>query len=118
MKNRIILVTGASSGIGKETAKTFAKQGHTVIIHGRNVEKTKVVFDEIKKETGNKNLDMITADLSLMSEVKIFADKVKAKYDHLDVLVNNAGGNLDSIEKKRARDMKKLWQSMCLHHFC
>lgn len=92
MENRIILVTGASSGIGKETAKTLAKQGHIVILHGRDAPKTKSVYDEIQKETGSKNLDMITADLSLMSEVKKFADTVKSKYDHLDVLVNNAGG--------------------------
>ncbi|MHC6178316.1 SDR family NAD(P)-dependent oxidoreductase [Clostridium sp. JNZ X4-2] len=92
MKKKVILVTGASSGIGKETALTLAKQGHTVIIHGRDVEKTKAVFNEIQKATNNNNLDMITADLSLMSEVKAFAEKVKAKYDRLDVLINNAGG--------------------------
>lgn len=92
MNKKIILVTGASSGIGKETALTLAKQGHTVIIHGRNAEKTKAVFMEIQKETKNKNLDMMVADLSLMSEVKDFAEKIKAKYNRLDVLINNAGG--------------------------
>lgn len=92
MNKRIILVTGASSGIGKETALTLAKQGHTVIIHGRDAEKTKAVFMEIQKETNNKNLDMMIADLSLMSEVKDFAEQIKAKYDRLDVLINNAGG--------------------------
>lgn len=92
MNKKIILVTGASSGIGKETALTLAKQGHTVIIHGRDAEKTKAVFMEIQKETNNKNLDMMIADLSLMSEVKDFAEKIKAKYDRLDVLINNAGG--------------------------
>ena len=92
MNKKIILVTGASSGIGKETALTLAKQGHTVIIHGRDAEKAKAVFMEIQKETNNKNLDMMIADLSLMSEVKDFAEKIKAKYDRLDVLINNAGG--------------------------
>lgn len=96
MKNKIILVTGASSGIGKETVLTLAKQGYTVIIHGRNEEKTRAVFNEIQKETHNKNLDMMIADLSLMSEVKAFAEKIKSKYSHIDVLINNAGGQFGS----------------------
>lgn len=99
MNKKIILVTGASSGIGKETALTLAKQGHTVIIHGRNAEKTKAVFMEIQKETKNKNLDMMVADLSLMSEVKDFAEKIKAKYNRLDVLINNAGAQFGKIRE-------------------
>jgi NAD(P)-dependent dehydrogenase (short-subunit alcohol dehydrogenase family) len=91
MESKIILVTGASDGIGKETAKTLAKQGHTVILHGRNTQKTQAVYDEIKAETGNNNIDMFTADFLSLAEVKRFADKIKQKYDRLDVLVNNAG---------------------------
>lgn len=96
MDKKIILVTGASSGIGKVTALALAKQGHTVILHGRDAEKTKAVYEEIKKETGSGSLDMITADLSLMKEVEKFADAVKTKYDRLDVLINNAGGQFGS----------------------
>jgi len=92
MEKKTILITGASSGIGKETAMTLAKQGHQLIIHGRDPEKTKAVFDEIVKTTGNQDIEMLTADLSLMAEVKAFADKIIAKHDHLDVLINNAGG--------------------------
>lgn len=107
MNKKIILVTGASSGIGKETALTLAKQGHTVIIHGRDIEKTKAVFNEIQKETNNKNLDMITADLSLISEVKDFAEKVKAKYSHLDVLINNAGGQFGNTREVTSEGREK-----------
>ncbi|MBO4642772.1 MAG: SDR family NAD(P)-dependent oxidoreductase [Bacteroidaceae bacterium] len=92
MDKKIILVTGASSGIGRATALELAQQGHTLIIHGRNVKKTKEVCDEIIATTGNNDVEMLTADLSLMTEVKAFADKVAQKYDHLDVLINNAGG--------------------------
>lgn len=92
MEKKIILITGTSSGIGKETAMTLAKQGHTLIIHGRDSEKTKAVFEEIIRTTGNLDIEMLTADLSLKAEVKAFADKIIAKYDHLDVLINNAGG--------------------------
>ncbi|WP_310603408.1 SDR family NAD(P)-dependent oxidoreductase [Anaerosporobacter sp.] len=104
---KIILVTGASSGIGKVTALALAKQGHTVILHGRNPEKTKKAFNEIKKESNNSNLDMITADLSLLSEVRKFADAIKTKYDHLDVLINNAGGQFGSVREETSEGHEK-----------
>jgi NAD(P)-dependent dehydrogenase (short-subunit alcohol dehydrogenase family) len=91
MKNKIILVTGASDGIGKETAKAIAKQGHTVIMHGRNPQKTQAAYEEIKAETGNDKIEYLTADFLSFAEIKRFADKIKQKYDRLDVLVNNAG---------------------------
>ncbi|MDL2282224.1 SDR family NAD(P)-dependent oxidoreductase [Parabacteroides sp. OttesenSCG-928-G06] len=91
MDSKIILVTGASDGIGKETAMTLAKQGHTVIIHGRNKQKLQAVYNEIKAETGNTNIDMFAADFLSFTEIKRFADTIKTKYDHLDVLINNAG---------------------------
>ena len=92
MDKKIILVTGASSGIGRVTALELARQGHTLIIHGRNEQKTREVLDEISAATCNKDVRMLTADLSLMAEVKAFADKIAQEYDHLDVLINNAGG--------------------------
>ena len=92
MEKKIILVTGASSGIGRVTALELARQGHTLIIHGRNEQKTREVLDEIIAATGNEDVRMLTADLSLMAEVRAFADKVAQMYDHLDVLINNAGG--------------------------
>lgn len=91
MENKIILITGASDGIGKETAKTLAKQGHTVIMHGRNPEKTKSAYEEVKAASGNNKIEYMTADFLSLAEVKMFVDKVKQKYDYLDVLVNNAG---------------------------
>lgn len=91
MSKKIIIVTGASDGIGKETAMTLAKQDHTVIIHDRNKQKTQVVYEEIKRETGNQNVDMFLADFLSLAEVKRFADVIKKKYDKLDVLINNAG---------------------------
>lgn len=91
MSKKIVLITGASNGIGKETALELAKGNYQLIIHGRSPERTKAVYDEIIA-LGNHDVSMITADFSLLSEVAKFADKVKAQVDHLDVLYNNAGG--------------------------
>jgi NAD(P)-dependent dehydrogenase (short-subunit alcohol dehydrogenase family) len=102
MESKIILVTGASDGIGKETAKTLARQGHTVIVHGRNARKTQAVYEEIRAETGNSNIDMFVADFLSLAEVKRFADKIKQKYDRLDVLVNNAGAQF--TDKRETTD--------------
>lgn len=94
MELKTILVTGANSGIGYQTALTLAKQGHHVIIHGRNEQKVKTALAEIKEQSGNEAIDSVTADLSLMSEVKKLADHIKNKYDHLDTLINNAGSQM------------------------
>ena len=102
MESKIILVTGASDGIGKETAKALAKQGHTIIVHGRNPQKTKSAYEEIKAESGNNNVDYITANFLSFAEIKHFADEIKQKYNHLDVLVNNAGAQF--TEKREVTD--------------
>jgi len=62
MEPKIILITGATQGIGKETATTLAKQGHHIILHGRNSTKLQSVADDIKNATGNSHIDTIVAD--------------------------------------------------------
>ncbi|MEA4847405.1 MAG: SDR family NAD(P)-dependent oxidoreductase [Clostridiaceae bacterium] len=91
MEKKIVLVTGATSGLGKETARVLAKQGHTIIIHGRNKDKTQAVIRKLKKDTGNSQIDILLADLESFADIKRMADEFKKKYNHLDVLINNAG---------------------------
>lgn len=91
MESKVILITGSSDGIGKETAKALAMQGHTIIMHGRDKEKTQTAREEIALKSGNDKIDMFMADFLSLAEVKRFADQIKRKYDHLDVLINNAG---------------------------
>lgn len=88
---KVILITGASDGIGKFTATALAKQGHTLIIHGRNRQKTEAALAEIKRESGNPDVEMILADFLSLASVKAFADAVKERHAHIDVLINNAG---------------------------
>lgn len=96
MQGKTVLITGATDGIGKETARALAKQGATVVIVGRNREKSARVLAELKQTTGNPNIELLLADLSSMKEVRALADAFKAKHDRLDVLVNNAGAIYDS----------------------
>jgi NAD(P)-dependent dehydrogenase (short-subunit alcohol dehydrogenase family) len=88
---RTILVTGSTDGIGKATAKALARQGHRVLIHGRDREKGRAVLREIGKETEGATLDLFTADLSSFDGVRALASEVQDRYVRLDVLVNNAG---------------------------
>lgn len=92
-------------------AKNYAEKALEVlkVVHGRNPETTKAVYDEIKQKSGSKNLDMFTANLSLMAEVKNFADRIKAKYDHIDVLVNNAGGQFGDTCEVTAEGHEKTF---------
>ncbi|MCW3467219.1 SDR family oxidoreductase [Chitinophaga nivalis] len=88
---KIFLITGATAGIGKITAIHLAKTGATVVIHGRNAAKTIQTQQEIIHLTGNTAIDTLTGDLSLMTDVKKIAHTFRNRYNHLDVLINNAG---------------------------
>ncbi len=92
-KQRVAVITGASSGIGKETAKALAAQGWRVIAVGRNAERCAAAAQEIAgvADQGGR-VDMLRANLSLMADVARLAGDVAALTDRVDVLVNNAGG--------------------------
>lgn len=91
MDKKVCLITGATSGIGKETAKSLASQGFHVILHARNIEKAERVRNDILKIHPAANLDIIICDLSSLKEVKKMADQINSNYSRLDVLINNAG---------------------------
>ncbi len=86
-----MLVTGSTDGIGKATARILAKQGHQVLIHGRNREKGRAVLREIRDRTGSDRLDLFIADLAVRQNIRGLANAVAETCDRLDVLINNAG---------------------------
>ena len=92
MNGKVCLVTGATDGIGKVSARVLAEMGAKVIIVGRNPEKSAAVLTELKSVSGNENIDLLLADLAVMQEVRDLAEQVISRYDRLDVLLNNAGG--------------------------
>jgi len=91
MKDKICLITGATSGIGLATAFALAQMGATVILAGRSEERCQKAVARIKSETGNQNVDYLLADLSVQAQVRALAAEFKSRYERLDVLVNNAG---------------------------
>lgn len=91
LQDKIILVTGATSGIGEVTARELAQQGAHIIILARNRDKAEKTQRAIIAATGNKQVDIVLADLSVLQQVRDVAAELHAKYPRLDVLVNNAG---------------------------
>ncbi len=85
---KTILITGSTDGIGLETAKKLLKQGHLVLLHGRNPEKLKNITDELSVLG---NVESYVADLSNMDAVRELAKRLSDKHESLDVLINNAG---------------------------
>lgn len=85
------MVTGANAGIGKQTALEVARRGAHVIMVARSRERGEAARSEILAATGNDKVDLLLADLSSQADIHALAETYKARYDRLDVLVNNAG---------------------------
>ena len=97
---RIVLITGSTGGLGRETALALAKAGDHVIIHGRNTERAEKLIAEI--EAGGKgSARFYKADLASMEETRGLADSILADYKRLDVLVNNAGVFMPNQKERR-----------------
>ena len=97
---RVILVTGSTGGLGRETALKLAQGGDHVIIHGRNVQRAEEVLRQIEKD-GRGSAKFYAADFSSLAETKNLAKSILADYDRLDVLVNNAGVLLPDQQERR-----------------
>ncbi|GAB1601157.1 dehydrogenase/reductase SDR family member 13-like [Argonauta hians] len=90
LDGKTVLITGATSGIGKATAFEIAAYGPRVILACRNREKAETVCQEIQQQTGNENISVVDLDLSDLDSVKSAADKIKETETRLDILINNA----------------------------
>ena len=91
MKDKICLITGATSGIGKATALALAKMGATLVINGKDRDRGENTIQEIERISGNEKLELMIANLSSFEQVRKLASDIQKKYDKLDVLINNAG---------------------------
>jgi len=91
MEGKTVVITGGNAGIGKATAIALAKKGASIVITSRSESKATEAVSEIKKQSGNDNIDFVTIDLSSQNSVREAAEKLKAKCLKIDVLINNAG---------------------------
>jgi NAD(P)-dependent dehydrogenase (short-subunit alcohol dehydrogenase family) len=99
MEGKVVLITGATDGLGKETALTLAGAGATVVAAGRDPRKTATTVRDLVRETGNAAVEGLVADLSSQDQVRGLAREFLDRYDHLDVLVNNAGAIFERREE-------------------
>ncbi len=92
MEGKVVMVTGATNGIGFETAKALAAKGATIVGVGRNPQKCTDVTAQLTRTTGNSKVEFLVADLAVQAQIRQLAQTFKQKYNRLDVLANNAGG--------------------------
>jgi NAD(P)-dependent dehydrogenase (short-subunit alcohol dehydrogenase family) len=91
LTGKVIIVTGANSGIGFESAKEFARKGAQTILACRSMEKAQAALDQIRDEIPAAKAEIMQLDLASQKSVQDFAKKFQGKYDRLDILLNNAG---------------------------
>lgn len=99
MKDKIALITGATSGIGLSTAAKLVSFGTELILLVRNKQKAEKVKSEISVGYPNAKIDLIEADLSSLKSVKKASEQILAKYPKIDILINNAGGIYEKYEQ-------------------
>lgn len=100
MRNRIAVVTGANSGIGKITAQALLGKGYRVVMICRNPKKAEKASEEIIEKSGNGKADILICDLSEMKQIHKTAEIIRENYKRLDILVNNAGLISDGVRKE------------------
>ena len=116
--NKVVLITGASSGIGKKTAIEFAKHNHNVIIHYLSHESEALNLCEELKNTYKIDTLCIKADLTKEEDIITMINQIEKKFEKLDIIVNNAGVALDTIfENKTKNDFLKTLETNLIAPF-
>ena len=91
LTGKVIIITGANSGIGYEAAKEFARKGAQITLASRNLDKAQSALNQIQSDIPEINAEILKLDLASLKSVHEFMETFKTKYDRLDVLLNNAG---------------------------
>jgi NAD(P)-dependent dehydrogenase (short-subunit alcohol dehydrogenase family) len=112
MAEKIFLVTGATDGIGRVTALQLAQTGAKIILVGRNAAKGERVIAEIKRVSGNAEIEFELADLSSQQDIRALAKRLDDRLPHLDVLVNNVGAWFN----RRAMSPDGIEMTFALNH--
>jgi NAD(P)-dependent dehydrogenase (short-subunit alcohol dehydrogenase family) len=112
MAGRVVLMTGATSGIGKEAAAELAKQGATLLAVSRDRTRGEAAADEIRRRSGGGAVELFLADLSSQASVRELAGAVRARHGRLHVLINNAG--LLNLQRRTTAD--GIEETFALNH--
>ncbi len=112
MGDKICLVTGGNSGIGKSVALGLAKMGATVVVVSRNKEKGQTAVTDIIEKSGNKNVELIQADMSSQNSIHQLVNEFRARHEKLHLLINNAGVYLT----KRSETEDGLESTFAVNH--
>lgn len=116
IKNRVFLVTGGTSGVGKATATGLARIGAKIVIVSRSAERGQEALNAIAEATGNDQGEYLVADLSLQSSIRAASEAFKRKYDNLHVLANLGGAAY--FEKQLTQDgIERSFAVNYLSHF-
>jgi retinol dehydrogenase 14 len=92
LKDKTILITGSTSGIGEAATKSLAKTGANLVLIARNEKKVLNLIDVLKSSNNNNQIDYLICDLSNQKQIHRIAGEFKEKHNCLDILINNAGG--------------------------
>ena len=112
MLGKTCIVTGATSGIGLVTARALAEQGATLIIVGRDPDRTQATVTRLQQETGNREVTALVADLSSQEQIAHLTSEFQHRFSRLNVLVNNAGG----IFSERQLSVDGIEMTLALNH--
>ncbi|MBN1409415.1 MAG: SDR family oxidoreductase [Spirochaetales bacterium] len=112
MSGKVCMVTGANSGIGRETALQLARMRANVVMVCRDRERGEKAQREIMEASGNKNTDLLIADLSSLEQIKRLVKEFKSGYEALHVLINNAG----TILFKRQENAEGIEATFAINH--
>ena len=112
MDDKIFVVTGATSGIGKALIEDLAKTGNTIVMVARDAGRGSAVLNEITLATQNPNLDLQLCDLSVLSSVRNLAQILNSKYQKINVLINNAS----VYKRKRVTTVEGFEEMFATNH--
>ena len=116
VRDKVVMVTGARSGLGLETAKQLASRGAEIVMVCRDGTRGERALWQVGEVATGKRPALLLADLSVQAEVRRVAQEVKDRYDHIDILINNAGGAFNGREHS-ADGLELTWATNHLGPF-